>query len=172
MTQLRVFVALAGMMACGAAQSADSATSLQAASQEAAALAVPPPTFASNSLVPLSGTVTAQPESVTFSGNARIASRLAKDPDFGAPHLVLTVDLTGVAGTGSSTHATYVISGPELVQRRLVASQRVEITFPFAKSSGAGTPQSGVASFLLDVDTTTGAVKSASGSIASPNFPR
>jgi hypothetical protein len=63
-----------------------------------------------------------------------------------------------------------VISGPELVQRRLTASQRVEITFPFAKTGGA--PQSGVASFLLDVDTTTGAVERASGSIATPNFPR
>jgi hypothetical protein len=170
MTKLRVFLALAGVMACGAAAAQTAQSAQSAASLEAAALAVPAPAFASTSLVPLTGTVSTQPESIAFSGNARIASRLAKDPDFGAPHLVLTIDLTGVAGTGSSSRAKYVISGPELVQRRLSASQRVEITFPFAKSGGA--PQSGVASFLLDVDTATGAVKTASGSITSPSFPR
>jgi hypothetical protein len=124
----------------------------------------------SSTVVPLQGTVTGQPESVAFSGQARISSRLARDPDFGRPHLVVTIDLTGVSGTGTSTRAKYLVASTELVQRRVAESQKVDITFPFAKSGGA--PQSAVASFLLSVDTTSGAVKSATGSIATPSLPR
>jgi hypothetical protein len=133
-----------------------------------------PPAPAQSTLVPLTGTVSGSPESVKFAGDARISSRLAPDPDFNRPRLVLTIDLTGVAGVGSMTGARYVIWGPELVQRGVAASHAVEITFPFKSSISptAVIARTGVASFALDFDVNTGAVTGASGSVLTPNFPR
>jgi hypothetical protein len=87
---------------------------------------------------------------------------------------VLSIDLTGLSGVGSSTRTKYVITGPELVQRGVTATQLVEFTFPFAKSGAMnlGSAQSGVASFALAFDVNTGAVTSASGNVTSANPPR
>jgi hypothetical protein len=125
-----------------------------------------------SALVAVSGTVSGSPESVSFSGNAQVNSRLAPDPDFGSPSLVLSINLTGVSGAGSSTKSKYVIAGPEIVQKRHAASHLVDITFPFFLSGTNGTSaaRSGVASFALNVDLNTGAITSATGSIASPGF--
>lgn len=129
---------------------------------------------AGTKLVPLRGIVTGSPESVSFSGDARVSSRLAKDPDFNSPRLVLTIDLRGVTGVGSMTGAKYAVWGPELVQRRVASSHTVEITFPFKSdiSPTAATARTGVASLVLDFDVNTGAVTGASGGVSSPNFPR
>jgi len=122
----------------------------------------------SATLVPVSGTVSGAPESVAFAGNAQVRSRLAKDPDFNAPSLIVTIDLSGVSGTGSMTGRKYAISGPHIVQRRLAASHTVDVSFPFADASGP--PRSGLASFVLGFDTSSGAVTAASGALATPNF--
>ena len=140
---------------------------------EAASLFAPAP-GAQTALVPIKGVVSGTPESVTFSGSAKVASRLAPDPDFNRPRLVLSIDLSGVSGVGSNTGAKYDISGPELLQREVAASYTVEITFPFksSTSSAAATARTGVASFVLDFDVNTGAVTHASGGVSTPNFPR
>jgi hypothetical protein len=111
-----------------------------------------------------------QPESVSFSGQVLINSRLVPDPDFGRPSILLRIDLSGVSGVGSSTRARYVVSNQELVQRRLAGSHVVVINFPFTASDGSGAPQTGVASFTLDFDLNTGAVTTATGTIGTPNF--
>src|SRR5687767_3317748 len=128
----------------------------------------------STKLVTVSGIVSSAPESVSFSGQAKVSSRLAKDPDFNKPRLVLMIDLSGIAGVGSTTGASYVVYGPEMVQRPVAASHSVEFTFPFkdVKSPTQMTARTGVASFVLDFDVNTGAVTKASGSVSSPNFPR
>jgi hypothetical protein len=125
-------------------------------------------------LVPISGTVNGVPESVVFTGQAKINSRLARDPDFNSPKLVLIIDLRGLSAVGSSTRSKYVISGPELVQRRFAATQDVEIAFPFAKGdfTAISAAQTGVASFALDFDLTNGAITKGAGNVSSPNFPR
>jgi hypothetical protein len=124
-----------------------------------------------SSLVSVRGIVSGSPESVSFSGSAKVGTRLAPDPDFGSPSLILSIDLSGVSGVGSSSGAKYVISGPEIVQKRHAAVQDIEITFPFVKSGMTGmSARSGVASFGLTVDLTTGAVTSASGSISTPRL--
>jgi hypothetical protein len=130
--------------------------------------------FAQGTMVPVKGVVSGAPESVTFSGEARVSSRLAPDPDFNRPRLVLTIDLTGVAGVGSATGAKYVVYGPEMTQRHVAASHSVEFTFPFkdVKSPTEMTARTGVASFVLDFDVNTGVVTKASGSVSTPNFPR
>lgn len=124
------------------------------------------------SLVSVRGIVSGSPESVSFSGTVKVGTRLAPDPDFGAPSLVVSIDLSGVSGVGSSTQAKYVIAGPEIVQRRLAPSYTVDITFPFYRSGTDGTrgARSGAASFSLNVNTATGAVTSATGSIASSSL--
>lgn len=124
----------------------------------------------STTLVPVRGIVSGSPESVKFSGQAKVASRLARDPDFHSPRLVVSIDLSEVGGVGSTTGATYVIAGPELVQKRVAAAHTIEITFPF---QARGTrPRTGLASFALDFDTASGAVIGASGNVSTPSFPR
>ena len=120
-------------------------------------------------LVPVSGVVTGAPESVTFSGSAKVGTRLAPDPDFGSPSLVVSIDLTGVSGLGASTRTKYVISGPEIVQRRLAPSYTVDLTFPFYKNGSNGTTdaRSGAATFSFTVDPGTGAISSPQGIIVS-----
>jgi hypothetical protein len=126
----------------------------------------------SASLVSVRGVVSGEPESVAFSGQARVRSVLVRDPDFNRPSLLLTFDLSNVSGVGSSTNASYVIPGREHVQRRVAGSQLLEISFPFLQSGATDltSARSGVASFALDFDVETGAVTSAAGRVASPSF--
>ena len=124
------------------------------------------------SAVSIKGIVSGQPESVSFSGQAQIISRFVRDPDFGRPVLLLTINLSSVSGVGSSTKASYVIPSKGSVQRHLAPSHHVEVTFPFIKSGSndASSARTGVASFALSFDTDTGAITSARGSVASPSF--
>jgi hypothetical protein len=142
------------------------------APQGASLFAAPAP--AQSTLVPIQGLVSGSPESVSFSGQAKVSNRLAPDPDFNRPRYVLTIDLTGVTGVGSNTGTKYVIAGPELVQRGAAATYAIEITFPFksSTSTSAVIARSGVASFALDFDVNSGAITSASGNVSTPNFPR
>jgi hypothetical protein len=147
-------------------------SSLESSSLEATSVfAAPEP--AQGAWVAIKGVVSGSPESVNFAGQAKVSSRLAPDPDFFKPRLVLSIDLTGVTGVGAMSGAKYVISGPELMQRSVAASHSIEITFPFRSSASAAlSARSGVASFVIDFDVNTGAVTGASGNVSSPNFPR
>src|SRR6266436_9112268 len=64
-------------------------------------------------LIPVSGIVTGQPESVKFSGQAQVSSELVLDTSkFNLPPaVILTIDLSNVSGTGASTGAKYVAGG-------------------------------------------------------------
>ncbi len=151
------------------APSAGAQEMLLAPSTEGASLLSEPSAAAAatnTAYVEVRGTVSGSPESVSFTGQARVTSRLAKDPDFGSPRLVLTIDLGPVAGTGSASGRKYVISGPEIVQRRVATSHAVQFTFPFI--GGNELPRSGLASFALDFNPDTGAITKASGRVASP----
>jgi hypothetical protein len=137
-----------------------------------AAIAGGTPAQSVDALVPIAGIVSGQPESVAFSGQAQIRSRLAPDPDFGSPTFVLTIDLSGVSGVGSSTKAKYVVSTQAIVQRRVAGSHRLEVTFPFMKSDSTDltSARSAVASFAVDFDVNTGAVTGATGNVGSLSF--
>src|SRR5687767_3374393 len=147
-------------------------SSPESSSLEATSLfAAPEPAQAA--WVAIKGVVSGSPESVNFAGQAKVSSRLAPDPDFFKPRLVLSIDLSGVTGVGAMSGAKYVISGPELVQKSVAASHAIEITFPFRSSASAAlSARSGVASFVIDFDVNTGAVTGASGNVSTPNFPR
>jgi len=173
MSMHRAFLAAMLSFAAAPAPAQEAASAATMESLSAGSLfAAPAP--AQSALVPIKGVVSGSPESVSFSGDAKVSSRHAADPDFNRPRLVVTIDLRGVAGVGSTTGAKYAISGPEFVQRELAASHAVEITFPFknAKSPSAATARTGVASFVIDFNVATGAMTAASGSVSTPNFPR
>jgi hypothetical protein len=122
-------------------------------------------------LIPVQGIVTGAQETVAFKGMARVNSRLAADPDFNLPQLVFTLDMSTVPGFGASSRARYVIGGPAIIQRRLAPSHRVEITFPFQRvDGGVGSTQTGVASFMLDVNQDTGDIAQASANVSSPTY--
>ena len=102
-------------------------------------LAGPPARAAipSVALISVSGTVSGQPEAVTFSGQAQVSSELVLDTSrfHLPPAVILTIDLSRVSGTGSSTGAKYVASSGDIVRRHLVGVDTVEITFPFSRGT-------------------------------------
>ena len=132
-------------------------------------------------LIPVSGIVTGQPESVKFSGQAQVSSELVLDTSrfHVAPAVILIIDLSKVSGTGSSTGARYTAGGDGTpVYRQLVSNDTVEITFPFSRgttmsvsSAGLASVRSGVVTFALSFDTNTGAITSGIANIAGPAFP-
>ena len=132
-------------------------------------------------LIPVSGIVTGQPESVKFSGQAQVSSELVLDTSkFNVPPaVILTIDLSNVSGTGSSTGAKYTAGGDGTpVYRQLVSNDTVEIAFPFSRgttmsvsSTGLSSVRSGVVTFALSFDTNTGAITKGTANIASPAFP-
>src|SRR2546430_188888 len=116
-------------------------------------------------LIPVSGTVSGQPESVRFSGQARVSSELVLDSSrTRPPHppaVILIIDLSGVSGTGSSSGARYTAGGDGTpVFRQLSSTDTVQIPFPFSRGTtiGMSSVRTGVASFALSFDTYTGAI--------------
>jgi len=126
-------------------------------------------------LVPVSGIVSVKPESVSFSGQARVSSQLVLDTSrfHRPPSVILNIDLSKVSGTGSLTGVKYVARGGETLHMDLVRADTVEITFPFFRSADKedSSAQSAVASFALSFDLDTGAVTKGEGTVAAPSFP-
>lgn len=126
-------------------------------------------------LIPTSGIVSGQPESVKFSGQAQVSSELVVDTSkFNVPPaVILTFDLSNVSGTGSATGAKYAVGGKGTsVYRQLVSADTVEITFPFSRAAATSvsSARSGVVSFALSFDLGTGAITKGAASIAAPNL--
>lgn len=126
-------------------------------------------------LIPVSGIVSTRPESVSFSGQARVSSQLVLDTSrfHRPPSVILTIDLSKVSGTGSLTGAKYVARGGETLHMDLIRADTVEITFPFFRRADKeeSSAQSAVASFALTFDLDTGAITKGAASVAAPNFP-
>jgi hypothetical protein len=132
-------------------------------------------------LIPVSGTVSGQPESVRFSGQARVSSELvlsisstSRTRPLHLPAVILIIDLSSVSGTGSSSGAKYAAGGDGTpVIRQLASADTVEITFPFSRgaSTAMSSVRTGVASFALNFDTNTGAITKGTATVAAPNFP-
>jgi len=128
-------------------------------------------------VIPVSGIVSGQPESVRFSGQAQVSSQLVLDPSrFNHPPAVILIfDLSKVSGIGSSSEARYTAgSDGNMVFRQLVRADTVEVTFPFSRGtmsmSGMSSIRTGVVSFALSFDLNTGAITSGSATVSAPNF--
>jgi len=124
--------------------------------------------------IAISGTVDGSPESVYVSGLAQITSTFVKaNPKFNhPPFVILSFDLHNVTGKGLSTGASYVITSQDEMMRRLVASDLVQITFPFYPNGSGGfrSARTGVASFTLSFDVTTGALTGGTATVTTPSF--
>ncbi len=127
-------------------------------------------TTATGASVLVAGIVSGAPESVVFAGLAQLSANVVTDPDFGSPPIVvLSIDLGGVTGIGRISGKKYVIADEMVLQRTLVAADKVAATFPFYPSGGnAMSPRLGSASFSLSFDVTGLKLTGASGAIASP----
>jgi len=128
-------------------------------------------TLASAAATTVSGSVIGSPETVSFSGSVTINSNRVSDPDFGTPDaVVLSIDLSGMKGTGSSTKATYVVSNQEVIIRRLKMGDNIVVTFPFNKNGAnmSMSPRLGAASLALSFDVTTGALTGAKVTVSNP----
>ena len=102
----------------------------------------------STTSVPVIGKVTGYPETVSFSGKARVSTTLVTDPDFGTPpSVVISIDLSTVRAVGASTKKKYVISGPQIMTRTLASSDFVDFTFSFLASDAPSSVRTGNASF-------------------------
>ena len=107
------------------------------------------------------GTVDGLPESVFLSGPVQITTTVVRDPDFGKPpSVLLSIDLSNVSGVGVSTGTRYITSGTQNLIRPLVATDVVEMTFPFFPSGagGAARARSALASFTIKYNVSTGSV--------------
>jgi hypothetical protein len=150
---------------------ANAQTSLSASTTSTASTSSTTTTTATSALVAVSGVVSAVPESVSFSGQAQVSTKVVTDPDFGnPPTVVISIDLSSITGVGSSSKNKYLISNQEILTRTLIAADTVQMTFPFyvSGSSAIGATTIGKASFSLSFDMTTMKLTGASGAIASP----
>lgn len=101
-------------------------------------------------------------EAIRFEGQAVVNSRLAADPDFGNPTLIMLFDLTGVTGTGAQSGTKYVVTSQEHIIRRFAPHQNIEFTFPMVTDEDAPIAKArvGSARFVMNVDPGTGEVTS------------
>jgi hypothetical protein len=89
--------------------------------------------------VPVTGTVFGAQESIVFSGYARVAAKLSRDPDVPAKGtLLIRIDLSEVTGVGSATQARYVTPIVDTMDRPLAPSDLIEIPFSFYGSADMG----------------------------------
>jgi hypothetical protein len=98
--------------------------------------------------VPVSGTVHAAEEDVVFTGQATIETMLITDPK--APAVAeITVSLSGVTGRGAKSETRYRAESPTVLQRRVKASETIEVNFPYYPEGDPMAAQSAMASFKL-----------------------
>jgi hypothetical protein len=144
--------------------------SLSAATTTATSTSSTTTTTATSASVAVRGIVSGAAESVSFSGLAQLSTQVVTDPDFGnPPTVILSIDLGGVTGVGSSTGKKYVVSSKDVLNRRLSPGDTVQVNFPYYVSGGSPLSASvGAASFNLRFDTATLKLTGASGTIASP----
>ncbi|MFL5371785.1 MAG: hypothetical protein ACJ78Z_16440 [Myxococcales bacterium] len=122
--------------------------------------------------VPIAGTVFGLPESVYFSGTARITVRPAESDVPGRPGaVVVEIDLGDLSGRGLSTGTVYSAGGQVHLTRRLLPKDAIETTLPFAVRGSAPTARTrtAVARFNLQYDMVSGVLTAATASLAAPN---
>ena len=140
------------------------------------AQAFPPRIFSrpvTNLVVPITGSVQTDVETIVFSGLARVKSTVVTDPDFGGPPgVILSVDLLNVFGKGQTTRARYVARGEDKVIRLFGDTDLVEVTFPvfpIGSTTPLATPL--VASLNLNFDVGNGQLRRAIARFLTPNLP-
>jgi hypothetical protein len=122
--------------------------------------------------IPIAGTVTASPESVSLSGSIQIVNTLVRDSLLGSPPKVrLSIKLVNVSGVGLSTGTKYVATGEDTLLRLLKISDSFEITFPFYRDTpnGRSSARSALAAITLKFDLLSGTLSGATASFSTPS---
>jgi hypothetical protein len=128
----------------------------------------------SSMIVPINGTVSGLPESVSFSGSAHVTVRPAPDSAPGPMFRVaVSIELGHITGRGSSTGTIYVLSGQADLTRRFAATDMVQVTFPFSARGAAATAgaRTALATFAFTFDVNTGSLVAAKASLDAPGLP-
>jgi hypothetical protein len=98
--------------------------------------------------VPVTGTVHTQEGDVVFSGRANIETMLITDPKSPAVSEI-AVSFSSVTARGMRDEARYQVESPTILQRRVKASEIIEVNFPFYPEGDPMAAQSAMASFRL-----------------------
>lgn len=110
-------------------------------------------------------------ETVVFSGNAVVKSRLATDPDTGVPSMIYQVNLGGVTARGLLSLRTFRVVCEETSIQPPTASTSFSHVFPYDSNGtfGLSLPATryGTANYALNLDPATGTVSSVSVSLQS-----
>src|SRR5262249_47264835 len=121
--------------------------------------------------IAIAAVVAGAPETVVFSGPAKINTVAVTDPDFGGPtNVVIPFDLRGMSGKGTNTSAAYVIPTELIVVRPLAVADTVDFTFPFFPSGAAPTAPGRLAkaTAALVYNPATGALTAAAVAVTAP----
>ena len=100
-------------------------------------------------------------EKINFAGEAIVNSRVALDPDFNQPSLIVLFDLLNITAVGAQSGTRYVVSSQEYVIQPLAPNQNIDFTFPMTTDVNAPLEmaRTGSAHFVLQVDLLTGVVR-------------
>ena len=126
----------------------------------------------SSQTILVKGTVTINaPEVIPFSGKIQIKTTTVTDPDFNLPPIVeVTTNFLDVQGLGQTTHTKYFALGDDQLNRTLVASDTLGLTFFIATDpNGLTNVGTGLVTLTLTYDAA-GNLTAASGSVSDSPF--
>jgi hypothetical protein len=148
---------IAALLACAAA--------VPAVAQEALA---PAPVMKTSTATVTSIGTKAVTNSVTFSGEVKLASRLARDPELGNHKVLLTIDLSGLSAVKNKV--TFRTAYREEFIKPLAANHRIDFMFPVTVESETTLSQviMAQASIALNVDPASGDITSATATVTAP----
>ena len=134
---LSLFIAMTASITWWGSTPANAQTTIAASTTVSTSTSSTTTTTSTSANVLIGGVVKGVPESVAFAGLALLNANVVTDPDFGAPPtVVLSIDLSKVAGVGLSTLKKYVTSNQQVLNRGLAAADTVQFTFPFLANGG------------------------------------
>lgn len=107
-------------------------------------------------------------EEITFSGSATIKSKLGRDPDLNKPVLDMLIDMKGVVGIGKTSGTRFPLTSQHTLTVPFLPNQTIKLVFPIAANSNAAMSavRTGLATFAINTDPTTGAITSVSTTLA------
>jgi hypothetical protein len=127
---------------------------------------------ASTQTILVKGTVDANaPETIPFAGKIQIKTIAVPDLDFGGPPIVrVTLDFLDVQGLGQTTKQKYFATGDDELNRPLVASDQLGLTFAIVTDADRITSVgTGLISVTLTFDAV-GNLTAATGSVSNSPF--
>jgi hypothetical protein len=98
--------------------------------------------------VPVTGTVHTAEDDIVFTGRATIESTLITDPK--SPAVAeIAISFSDVTGKSAKGETQYQVESPTVLQRRVKASETIEVNFPFYPEGDPMAARSAMASFRL-----------------------